>query len=175
MNINYSNSSYNYIYIQYIYLSPSLHRPLREFSILLKASQGQLGSSTPQPVAIYIYLSLYLSIYLSIYLSMYLSTYLSIYLSMYVCIYIYIICSVHSIRGVFKSNNTPMISGTMDSSKTSFVSASGQLRNRARRAARRMSSFLCRACCRRICFLGRSTVQAQNASYEMLISADIIQ
>ena len=32
----------------YIPLSLSLHRPLREFSILLKASQGQLGSSTPE-------------------------------------------------------------------------------------------------------------------------------
>ena len=29
-------------------LSLSLHRPPREFSILLKASQGQLGSSTPE-------------------------------------------------------------------------------------------------------------------------------
>ena len=32
---------YIYLYI-YIYISLSLHRPLREFSILLKASQGQL-------------------------------------------------------------------------------------------------------------------------------------
>ena len=61
----------SYIIYTYILICIFLHRPLREFSILLRASQGQLGSSTPEHAYAYIYvyiwdLLLYLFIYLTV-------------------------------------------------------------------------------------------------------------